>query len=80
MATILIIAFLALLLGLLEIFILPGFGIAGIGAIICAVVDVVFIYNEFGALWAFIAIIVAIIVLALMLYIVGHSRSIERLS
>ena len=76
MATILIVALLAILLGLLEIFVLPGFGIAGIAAIVCAVLDAIFIYNQYGALWT----VVAVAILCIMLYTVAHSRSVERLS
>lgn len=80
MATILIVALLAILLGLLEIFVLPGFGIAGIVAIVCAVLDAIFIYNQYGALWTVVAVVVAVAILCIMLYTVAHSRSVERLS
>lgn len=80
MATILIVALLAILLGLLEIFVLPGFGIAGIAAIVCAVLDAIFIYNQYGALWTVVAVVVAVAILCIMLYTVAHSRSVERLS
>lgn len=80
MATILIVALLAILLGLLEIFVLPGFGIAGIAAIVCAVLDAIFIYNQYGALWTVVAVVVAVAILSIMLYTVAHSRSVERLS
>lgn len=80
MATILIVALLAILLGLLEIFVLPGFGNAGIAAIVCAVLDAIFIYNQYGALWTVVAVVVAVAILCIMLYTVAHSRSVERLS
>lgn len=80
MATILIVALLAILLGLLEIFVLPGFGIAGIAAIVCAVLDAIFIYNQYGALWTVVAVVVAVAILCIMLYTVAHSHSVERLS
>ncbi len=80
MATILVIALLAMLLGLLEIFVLPGFGIAGIGALVCAVLDAVFIYNQYGALWTVVAVVIAVAILSIMLYVVAHSHSVERLS
>lgn len=80
MATILIVALLAILLGLLEIFVLPGFGIAGIAALVCAVLDAIFIYNQYGALWTVVAVVVAVAILCIMLYTVAHSHSVERLS
>ena len=80
MALIIILALLSLLLGLLEIYVLPGFGIAGIGSVVCAVVDAILIYNTYGFSWACIAVVVAIVVLVLMLYIVAHSRTFDRMS
>lgn len=80
LTVIIILAAVALLLSLLEIFVLPGFGIAGIGAIICAVVDAVLIYNVYGLGWAAAAVVAAIIVLGLMLYVVAHSRTVDRMA
>lgn len=73
-------ALLALILGLLEIFILPGFGIAGIGAIACAVIDAVFIYDAYGLTWTIVAIVVTLLVLALVLYYVAHSKMVDKAS
>lgn len=80
MTLIIILATLSLVLGLLEIFILPGFGFAGIGSIVCAVVDAILIYNAYGFSWACIAVVVAILLLVLMLYIVANSRTFDRMS
>lgn len=80
MTVIIIFAILALVLGVLEIFIIPGFGISGICAIICSIVDVVLIYNEFGAVWAAVAVVIGIAVLALLLYIVAHSKTFDRMA
>lgn len=80
MTLIIILAALSLVLGLLEIFILPGFGFAGIGSIVCAVVDAILIYNAYGFSWACIAVVVAILLLLLMLYIVANSRTFDRMS
>ena len=80
MTLIIILAALSLVLGLLEIFILPGFGFAGIGSIVCAVVDAILIYNAYGVAWACIAVVVAILLLVLMLYIVANSRTFDRMS
>ncbi len=80
MTIIIILAVLALVLGLLEVFIIPGFGMAGIGSIICAIIDAVLIYNTYGLGWACAAVVVALIVLGLMLYVVAHSRTFDRMS
>lgn len=80
MTLIIILAALSLVLGLLEIFILPGFGFAGIGSIVCAVVDAILIYNAYGFSWTCIAVVVAILLLVLMLYIVANSRTFDRMS
>ncbi len=80
MTLIIIIAILVLVLGLLEAFVIPGFGIAGISSIACALLDVVLIYNSFGLTWAFGALVIGIVVLFLLLYGVAHSRSFERMS
>lgn len=80
MTLIIILAALSLVLGLLEIFILPGFGFAGIGSIVCAVIDAILIYNAYGFSWACIAVVVAILLLVLMLYIVANSRTFDRMS
>lgn len=80
MTLIIILAALSLVLGLLEIFILPGFGFAGIGSIVCAVVDAILIYNAYGFSWACIVVVVAILLLVLMLYIVANSRTFDRMS
>ena len=80
MTLMIILPALSLVLGLLEIFILPGFGFAGIGSIVCAVVDAILIYNAYGFSWACIAVVVAILLLVLMLYIVANSRTFDRMS
>ena len=46
----------------------------------CAVLDAIFIYNQYGALWTVVAVVVAVAILCIMLYTVAHSRSVERLS
>lgn len=80
MTIIIILAVLALVLGLLEVFIIPGFGFAGIGSIVCAVIDAVLIYQGYGLGWACAAVVIALIVLGLMLYTVAHSRTFDRMS
>lgn len=80
MTLIIIIAVLVLVLGLLEAFVIPGFGIAGIGSIACALLDVVLIYNSYGLGWACGALVIGIVVLFLLLYGVAHSRAFDRMS
>ena len=65
MTVIIILALLALLLGAAELFIIPGFGLAGIGAIICAIVDAFLIYNTYGAIPCLVAVLVGLMVLFL---------------
>lgn len=80
MTLIIIIAILVLVLGLLEAFVIPGFGIAGISSIVCALIDVFLIYNAYGLTWAFGALVIGIVVLFLLLYGVAHSRTFDRMS
>lgn len=80
MALIIILAAIALLLALLEIFIFPGFGISGIGAIVCAIVDVVLIYNEYGLTETIIAIVATLVALAIILRWMTKSKTIERMA
>lgn len=80
MTVIIILAVFALILGLLEVFVLPDFGWAGIGSIACAIVDAYLIYAEYGVTWACTAIVIALVVLGIMLYGVAHSRTFDRMS
>ena len=80
MTLIIIIAIVALLLALLEIFVIPGFGLAGIGSIVCAVTDVVLVYNAYGLWPAVGAIAVALVVLGLLLWWVARSKAVDRMA
>lgn len=75
-----ILAILALVLLAVEVFIVPGFGISGIGAIVCVVAAEFFIYNEFGAMAAFLALLFFCVLAALMLWWVGKSKTIDKVS
>lgn len=77
---IIIIAVLALVLGLLEVFVFPGFGLAGISSIICAVIDVILVYNAYGLGWACVALLTGLALLTLILYVIAHSRTFDRMS
>ena len=80
MTLILILAALALVLAFVEIVIVPGFGLAGMGAILCALIDVVILYSEHGLLWAVVAIVAALAVLGLMLWWVSRSRTMDKMA
>lgn len=80
MTVIIILAAFALALGILEIFVLPGFGIAGIGSIACAVIDVVLIYNSYGFASAVVCTVVGLILLVFALWWVAHSKTLDKLS
>lgn len=80
MTLIIVLAVLALVLGILEIFVFPGFGIAGIGSIACAVVDAVLIYDAYGFTTALICTAVGIALLLLALWWVAHSRTLDKMS
>lgn len=80
MTLIIVIAVLVLVLGLLEAFVIPGFGIAGIGSIACAMFDIYLVYDAYGLGWACGALVIGIVVLFLLLYGVAHSRTFDRMS
>ena len=80
MTLIILLAVLALAFGLLEAFIIPGFGWAGISSIACAIADAVLVYNAYGLGWACAVIAIALAVLALLLYFMAHSRTFDRMS
>ena len=80
MTLILILAALALVLALVEIFIVPGFGLAGIGAALCAVADVALIYADYGLGWASAALLVAVLVLVLALLWLARSKAVDKVA
>ena len=80
MTVIIILALLALLLGAAELFIIPGFDLAGIGAIICAIVDAFLIYNTYGAIPCLVAVLVGLVVLGLMIWAVARSKTLDKIA
>ncbi|MCF2635407.1 NfeD family protein [Prevotellamassilia timonensis] len=80
MTIIIILALLALCLGVVEIFIIPGFGVSGIAAILCALADVVLIYQSYGFLPAVLSVAAALVLLGLMLWWVSRSRMLDRMA
>lgn len=80
MTIILILAAMTLLLGLIEIFLMPGFGFAGIGSCICALADLVLIYNTFGAGWSVAALLAGLALLAIALRWMTHSKRFDKMA
>ncbi len=80
MTVIIILAVMALLLGILEIFFIPGFGFAGIASIICAAIDAVLIYTNYGFWPALAAVAAALAALALALWWVAHSKTFDKMA
>ncbi|MBP5361076.1 MAG: nodulation protein NfeD [Bacteroidaceae bacterium] len=79
--TILIIIFaLALVLCVVETFLIPGFGVCGVLSALCALIGVGATFGMYGMAAGAIATAVVLIVGGLMLYWVMHSKRIERLS
>ena len=77
---IIILALLALVLMAVEVFIVPGFGLSGIGAIVCIVAAEFYIYADFGATAAFLALLAFGVLAVLMLWWVGKSKTIDKVS
>ena len=77
---IILLSFFALLLGLLEVFVIPGFGLAGSAAIICGIADVAVIYINYGLMPALGAATLAILLFGVSLYIVMRSKAIDRMA
>lgn len=80
MTVILILAALALVLGILEIFIFPGFGFAGIGSILCALVDAVLIYQTYGFAAAAWCVGAGVLLVLMALWWVAHSRTFDKVA
>lgn len=80
MTVIIILAALALLLAVIEIFITPGFGLAGISSIVCALVCVVFIYNDYGLGWAVAAVAAALVVFGVVLGVLTRCKTLDKVS
>lgn len=77
---IIILALLTLILGVIEVFFVPGFGVAGICSVICALIDVALIYQQWGLTWAIVAVVVAIAALLLALRWLARSKDLDRMA
>ena len=71
---------LSLLLGLVEIFLMPGFGVCGIVGVVCAFVGVGVVFGYYGIVYGLVAALAVVVAGSLLLYWVMHSKRIERLS
>lgn len=80
MTAIIILAALTLLFAIVEIFFVPGFGMAGVASVICAVTDVVLIYNDYGLVWALVAVAAGVALLLTGLWWLAHSRTVDKMS
>ena len=79
--TILIIIFaLALVLCVVETFLIPGFGVCGVLSALCALIGVGDTFGMYGMVAGAVATAVVLLVGGLLLYWVMHSKRIERLS
>lgn len=77
---IILLVVLALLLFAIEGLLLPGYGIAGIGAAICVVAADVMIYQEYGTTAAVLAVLVSTVVVLLFFWWFAHSRALDRMA
>jgi len=71
---------LALILCLVEVFLIPGFGVCGILSTACAVGGVIVTFTEYGIWGGLIASGAVLLVGALLLYWVMHSKHLEKAS
>lgn len=77
---IVLLAVLAVTLGLIELFLFPGFGIAGVGAVISAIICVFVVYNCYGLAWSLVTLGGSILLLAFLLRAFIRSKTLERIS
>lgn len=77
---IIIIAALTLVFGIIEIFFTPGFGMAGVVSIICALIDTVLIYQNYGLGWAVTAVVAGVALLAIALRWMAKSKTFDRMA
>lgn len=77
---IIIIAALTLVFGIIEIFFTLGFGMAGIVSIICALIDTVLIYQNYGLGWAVTAVVAGVALLAIALRWMAKSKTFDRMA
>lgn len=79
-ALIVLLAVLAIALGLVELFLTPAFGVAGFGAIVSALACAFVVYNVYGVTWAIVTIAVSVLLLIWALRWLMHSKTMDRMS
>ena len=77
---IVILAVLAVLLFLVEGFLLPGFGVAGIGGAVCVVVADVIIFYNYGTMAAVIALLVSTVAVLWFFWWLAKSKTLDKMS
>lgn len=80
---IVLVVFLALVglsLLLAELFLLPGFGVAGIGGGICLAGGIVLAYWKIGAMAGHIALGVCLVVAVIMVVVFFRSRAVDKMA
>lgn len=76
---IILLGLLALLLFAVEALVMPGFGVAGVGAAVCTVVADILVYTEYGGAAALVALFVSVAVVLLFFWWLGRSKTLERM-
>lgn len=77
---ILIIAAIALLLFAIEIFLTPGFGVAGIAATVCVVIADAMVYFYFDRFTATVTLLGSIALVFLLVWWLARARTLERIA
>lgn len=76
---IILLGLLALLLFAVEALVMPGFGVAGVGAAVCTVVADILVYTEYGGAAALVALFVSVAVVLLFFWWLSRSKTLERM-
>lgn len=77
---IILLVILALLLFAIEGLVIPGFGVAGIGAAVCVIVADVMVYQEYGMMPAIWAVLISTVVVLLFFWWFGRSKALDKMS
>lgn len=76
---IILLGLLALLLFAVEALVMPGFGLAGIGAAVCTVVADVLVYNEYGGMAALGALFLSTLVILAFFWWLGRPGTLRHM-
>lgn len=77
---IIVLAVLCLILGLVEVILLPGFGVAGVGSIGCAIACAACIYSEYGLMACLVAVLIGLVILLISLRWLARSRTFDKMA